>query len=176
MPFAKRLLQLDLEYSRWATQRVLAACDGLTFAELARDQAGSHRSILATLNHYFISERFWTECLVANALPPLGEIGVAEIYMPQEEHLGAMQRDWTGVWRAQMEWFEPLSEEDLEGDLTTSLPGRPPIHLARWQILRHMVNHSSLHRGQAVSMIRAVGKQPPNVDLMGYYIDVASRS
>lgn len=176
MPFGKRLLQLDLEYSRWATKRVLATCANLSFTELARDQPGSHRSILATLNHYFLSEEFWTECLIRSLLPPLGEIGAAESYKPEENHLAALESKWARVWRAQTEWFDPLSEEDFEATLTTTLPDRPLIHLTRWQLIRHMVNHGTLHRGQAVSMIRAVGKQPPNVDIIGYYLHLAFES
>jgi uncharacterized damage-inducible protein DinB len=176
MPFGKHLLQLDLEYSRWATERILATCAGLSFSELSRDQPGSHSTILATLNHYFISEEFWTECLVTNSLPPMGEVGAPEIYTPEESHLVAFEANWAKVWQAQMEWFDPLSEGDLEGTLATSLPGRPLIHLTRWELVRHMVNHGTLHRGQAVSMIRALGKQPPNVDIIGYYLHVALQS
>lgn len=176
MAFGKHLLQLDLEYSCWATQRLLDACARLTFAELARDQPGSHRSILATMNHYFISEEFWTECLIANALPPLAEIGAVEIYTPEESHLAELATKWAKLWRIQTDWFNPLIEDDFEAELTTTLPGRPAIHFTRWQLIRHMVNHVTLHRGQAVSMIRALGKQPPNVDLIGYYIEIASRS
>jgi uncharacterized damage-inducible protein DinB len=176
MPFAQRLLLLDLEYSAWATQRLLAACSSIAFADLARDQPGSHRSILATLNHYFISEEFWTECLIANSLPPLAEIGAAEIYTPHEDHLAALASNWARIWRMQFEWFDALSPEDLGATLTTSLPDGPPIHLTRWQLIRHMVNHGTLHRGQAVSMIRAIGHKPPNVDLIGYYIELALAS
>jgi len=176
MAFAKQLLQLDLEYSAWATQRVLTACASLPFADLARDQPASHRSILATLNHYFISEEFWTDCLIANSLPPLADIGAPEIYTPQEDHLAALQSKWTKLWRLQADWLEPLSEEDLAAKLTTSLPGGRHVPLTRWQLIRHIVNHSSLHRGQAVSMIRAIGHRPPNVDIIGYYIERAIAS
>jgi uncharacterized damage-inducible protein DinB len=175
MAFAKKLLQLDLEYSAWATQRLLTACAALSFADLARDQPGSHRNILATLNHYFISEEFWTACLVANSLPPLADIGAAETYTPEEEHLADLQTKWTQLWRMQTDWLEPLLEEDFEATLSTSVSSSRQVRFARWQIIRHMVNHGTLHRGQTVSMIRAIGHRPPNVDIIGYYLELQLR-
>ena len=38
-----------------------------------------------------------------------------------------------------------------------------------WQVALHMVNHSTLHRGQIISMIRGLGKKPPNLDLFTFY-------
>ena len=33
-----------------------------------------------------------------------------------------------------------------------------------------MVNHSSLHRGQISTMLRALGRRPPNTDILTYYL------
>jgi uncharacterized damage-inducible protein DinB len=39
-----------------------------------------------------------------------------------------------------------------------------------WQMLQHVVNHGSYHRGQVTTMLRQVGANPPqNVDLSGFY-------
>jgi len=32
------------------------------------------------------------------------------------------------------------------------------------------VNHATLHRGQVVGMLRQLGKRPPNVDIMTFYL------
>jgi len=42
-------------------------------------------------------------------------------------------------------------------------PAISPLQPAvpRWQIVLHAVNHSTLHRGQIVTMLRTLGLQPP---------------
>jgi uncharacterized damage-inducible protein DinB len=35
--------------------------------------------------------------------------------------------------------------------------------------MQHVVNHSSYHRGQVVTMLRQLGIQPPATDLIRYY-------
>jgi uncharacterized damage-inducible protein DinB len=37
----------------------------------------------------------------------------------------------------------------------------------------HVVNHSTLHRGQIITMLRQLGLQPPNNDLMTYFVAIA---
>jgi uncharacterized damage-inducible protein DinB len=38
-----------------------------------------------------------------------------------------------------------------------------------WQIVLHLVNHATLHRGQVMAMLRQLGAVPPPTDLMVYY-------
>jgi len=72
------------------------------------------------------------------------------------------------VWRAGREWLENLLDADLDGTLSSRMPDGSEFLVSRWKILMHSVNHSTLHRGQVVGMLRALGKQPPNTDLFSY--------
>ena len=39
-----------------------------------------------------------------------------------------------------------------------------------WQMLQHVVNHGSYHRGQVTTMLRPIGLAPPrHMDLIVYY-------
>jgi uncharacterized damage-inducible protein DinB len=38
-----------------------------------------------------------------------------------------------------------------------------------WQIVTHVVNHATLHRGQIVAMLRQLGAKPPATDILWYY-------
>jgi uncharacterized damage-inducible protein DinB len=37
--------------------------------------------------------------------------------------------------------------------------------------MQHVVNHSTLHRGQVVGMIRQLGMVPPSTDLLFYVME-----
>ena len=50
------------------------------------------------------------------------------------------------------------------------LPGGVERRFPRWKILRHVLVHSTLHRGQIVGMIRMLGHQPPANSPMDYYL------
>ena len=38
-----------------------------------------------------------------------------------------------------------------------------------WQVVLHLVNHGSYHRGQVATMLRQAGIKPPGTDLISYY-------
>ena len=42
----------------------------------------------------------------------------------------------------------------------------------RWQMLQHVVNHGTYHRGQITTMLRQLGAAPPeSTDLIAFYRD-----
>ena len=43
-----------------------------------------------------------------------------------------------------------------------------------WQIVMHVVNHGTLHRGQIVGMLRQLGVKPPSTDIVFYYYEQAA--
>jgi uncharacterized damage-inducible protein DinB len=69
-----------------------------------------------------------------------------------------------GYWH----WLEAASDLDLTEEILTILPDGEEFRVPRLQIILHVINHTSYHRGQIVTMLRAFGVQPPDTDLTGY--------
>jgi len=55
-------------------------------------------------------------------------------------------------WMVAYRTFDGSSHEQSLGDL-----------------LRHVVNHATYHRGQLATMLRQLGRTPPATDLVRYY-------
>ena len=165
------MLRSDLDYCAWADNVALCACAAMPMAELERDLGGSHRSIIATLFHIFDSQRFWFDCLRAHSLPPMSSIGNSspEI-VSTAKILEELQHSWPALSSDLSDWVAGLPSEELNRELLTTRQPGDEVFLTRWQILRHMINHSTLHRGQVISMMRMLGRQPPSTDLMTFYL------
>ena len=57
--------------------------------------------------------------------------------------------------------------------LFSGLSGAQPF----WQMLQHIVNHGSYHRGQVTTMLRQLGAQPPkSLDMVGFYREMSAKS
>jgi uncharacterized damage-inducible protein DinB len=65
------------------------------------------------------------------------------------------------------EWLSTMltlrGRDDRIGDYTFSLP--------RWAMLRHLVNHSTYHRGQVASKLKRFGIEQPNTDFFFWAIE-----
>ncbi|HKB71856.1 MAG TPA: DinB family protein [Thermoanaerobaculia bacterium] len=147
-----------LAYTEWATARLLGAARELSPDELVRDFGTADRSVLGTLTHVFGADRVW-----------LARIRGGAQEWPREYVLGDLAADWTSVYARWQEWAagltdaaiaEPISYRDMKGH-----PWVSPV----WQIVLHVVNHGTHHRGQVAGFLRSMGKTPPVLDLIAYY-------
>src|SRR5205814_8216859 len=84
--------------------------------------------------------------------------------------VAALRADWTAHETKMREFLDQLGEQGIarvfEYKLLSQQPGASPF----WQMLQHVVNHASYHRGQVTTMLRQIGAKPPkSTDLINYY-------
>jgi uncharacterized damage-inducible protein DinB len=159
----KELLLAHIGYSAWATSQVLEACSNLTLEQLDIGLGASHSSILGTFRHIHDGERVW--------LVRLGE-GTNACLPPESAPAHSFEflvRSWPELWEGYRKWLEAASDADLNVETSTILPDGRCFRVPHWQIVLHAINHSSFHRGQIITMLRAFGVPPPNTDLTAYY-------
>jgi uncharacterized damage-inducible protein DinB len=172
MSTTRQLMLADVDYSDWANQQLLAACSVLTPDQLTRDLGASHRSVLETLRHIFYAERVWRDRLIKNALPPLIEVGDQRLFAdaPPEPSLEDLKQKWPTVAQNLRRWLEVCTEQDLLAELSCLKPDGEDLRISPAQIIIHSVNHSTLHRGQIITMLRSLGIRPPNTDQFSFYM------
>jgi uncharacterized damage-inducible protein DinB len=162
-----QLLLNDIGRSAWANHCLLEGCSALTAEELECDLRISHTSILSTLRHIYDGERVWFDCLRTTA--DLGTWRLPQGPAPQYS-LDTLRQSWPELWKGFARWLEEMPETGLEIELNLQLPGGVERRFPRWKILRHVLEHSTMHRGQVVGMIRMLGYQPPPNSPMDYYL------
>jgi len=163
----KQILLTDVHHSAWADENILAGCAVLDGEELEHDFHISHNSILGTLRHTYDGERVWLQCLQTTA--DGGTWRLPQGPAPQLS-LDALRQNWPGIGSGFDRWLGELPEASLGIELMLQLPGGVERRFPRWKILRHVLVHSTLHRGQIVGMIRMLGHQPPANSSMDYYL------
>lgn len=150
------------EFHVWATERVLDAVSGLDEPDFDRDLAGSFPSIRATLVHMLSAEWVWLERWQGRSPG-----GVPEGW--EALTLTALRQEWAGVEQNRQAMLEALTESELDRVVDYRDTRGTPYSSAVWEILRHVVNHSSHHRGQVTTMLRQLGTVPPGTDLIQWF-------
>ena len=93
--------------------------------------------------------------------------------LPTEADLATVD-DAAGLLERAYRRFEDLRQaltpERLNTVLTLRAVGRT-FTLPHWAILRHIVNHSSYHRGQVASKLKRFGIEQPNTDFFFWVIE-----
>jgi uncharacterized damage-inducible protein DinB len=154
-----------VDYCAWADQQILSACSALTPEELNRDLSASHTNILRTLTHMYFAERAWTTRLREDQPPSFAKIQEARFFddIPHEPNLQQLQQSWPAISAGLRQYAEATPEPELTGKFLAT-----DWSILRWKLLFHVVNHSTMHRGQVANMIRQLGHQPPCTDLFEY--------
>ena len=149
-------------YDRWANAKVFDACRRLTAEQYVAEPVPGWPSVRSTIYHIALA----TE-------GNLRALGGPEDRMPTEAELATVDDTDRLLERAYRRFEElrpTLTPEWLDTVLTLRAIGRT-FTLPRWAILRHIVNHSSYHRGQVASKLKRFGIEQPITDFFWWMIE-----
>jgi uncharacterized damage-inducible protein DinB len=159
-------LRTHIDYTVWASRRLLDAAASLSPEELTRDFGTADRSVVGTLLHTYGADLVWIERMYGTSLTsrPYGD----------NASIAILQAEWPRVWDRWQKYASALTEATAEAEIAYSTFKGVPYRTPVWQIVLHVVNHGSHHRGQAAGFIRSLGKLPPVLDLIEYYRTAAN--
>ncbi|MCB1057385.1 MAG: DinB family protein [Acidobacteria bacterium] len=150
-----------IAYMLWADRVVLRAAAELAPEDLERDAGTSFGSVLGTLAHVLGAQQLWLARFVGD---PLGWLPGIDTY----PDLPRLEEGFEEFWADAKSFLAALSAEQLLADLSwTSLEGESHT-LSLWQCILHLVNHSTYHRGQVITLFRQLGYEPPSTDLITF--------
>lgn len=144
-------------YNDWANDRVSNAVTALPGEAFTRHLGGSHPSIRETFAHLIGAEWIWLERWLGNK-PTARPDWYAS---PDASALAAHLRD---LQARRATFLDGLDETRIESLCSFAYLSGKPDSQRLHDLLFHVVNHSTFHRGQIVSMLRQVGATPPATD------------
>jgi uncharacterized damage-inducible protein DinB len=156
-------LQTMIDYHYWARDRLFNALEPLTPEQYTRDLGSSFTSIRDTVTHVYAAEWAWYQRWQ-------GESPTALLPSDRFGDLAALRQAWSEHEQKMRAYVGSLGEANvgcvLEYKLLSGQAGASPV----WQMVQHVVNHASYHRGQITTMLRQLGAQPAKpMDMIAYY-------
>ena len=154
-----------VDFNYWARDRVLAAVEPLPPDQFTRDLGSSFKSIRDTLVHTYSAEWVWFSRWQGQSPTspiPFDRFGdVASLAAAWRD----LERDLRAFVAEQTARRGEALERVHDYRLMNGTPGRSPF----WQMVQHVVNHGSYHRGQVVTMLRQLGAAAMATDMIVYY-------
>lgn len=163
---ATRMARVLTRYNRWANERIFEAVAALPAGEATKPRVTLFKSIVHTLNHNHVIDRVFQAHLEGRdhgyqarntaEPPPLDELRRAQAELDE----------WYVV------WSDRVSPAALEERLRFGFIGGGEGAMTRSEMLLHIVNHTSYHRGFVADMFYQVPARPPVTDLTVFLRDV----
>jgi uncharacterized damage-inducible protein DinB len=161
MFLSAEILRSHLAYTAWASRRIVAAAANLSPEEQTRNFQTADKSILGTLVHVYAADRVWLSRLTGAAPAPF----VSEA----DYQFSVLENDWPALLDRWQKWAQALSDEGTQVVLAYKDTKGNPYSQPIWQLVLHVVNHGTHHRGQVSGFLRALGHTPPPLDLTAYH-------
>ncbi|MGH7505317.1 MAG: DinB family protein [Longimicrobiales bacterium] len=149
-------------YNHWANGRILDATAELSLEELTRDLGSSFPSVRDTLAHMLGAEWIWLSRWM----------GVSPAGTPASWDLSthaAIRDRWRTVEEERSAFLGAQTAASLQRVIEYRNTAGEPFASPLWQMLRHVVNHASYHRGQITTMLRQLGRSAAATDLIVFY-------
>jgi uncharacterized damage-inducible protein DinB len=161
MAFDKADLGRLLAYTEWANHRVIRASATLSVEDWKRDLASSHGGVRGTLVHTMWAEWIWLERW--KGLPNPGKVDEGEF-----GDVTRLSERWRVLNEHRQAWFRGLSEAAVREPLAYRLMNGTEMAQPLWQLVQHLANHSTYHRGQVIAMLRMLGQKAVPTDMVAF--------
>ncbi|MEO7394045.1 MAG: DinB family protein [Chitinophagaceae bacterium] len=152
----KELLKQYATYNIWASQRILEIILVLTEEKQMAELPSSFTSLYKTVLHMLDAESIWWQRMKLTE----------RINVPSENYKGNMKEVADNLLQQSKQWEEWVANaSELSLDHVFQFYNNKKEHFKMpiYQMLNHVFNHGTYHRGQLVNMLRQLGveKIPP---------------
>lgn len=156
----KELLQQYAAYNCWAHQQLSKYILALTPEQAHQPVESSFKSIYLTVLHLWDAESIWWQRLKLKE----------QLTIPSEEFNGPVDVLYKNLlaqstqWK---EWIDNATEAALQHEFIYQNSKKEHFKQPVYQMLQHMLNHGTYHRGQLITLLRQVGvQQVPATDFI----------
>jgi uncharacterized damage-inducible protein DinB len=152
-------------YNSWADQKAIDWLSQITDEQWEQVNTSSFSSVRQTAVHIASAEKIWIDFWNKVADP---------VYL--SANFTGTKNELLSIWKAASEGLETYikshPEEGFMRSVSFIYPNGNTGQMPYYQTFAHIINHSTYHRGQLVTLLRQAGHhQFSSVDLATFYIE-----
>ena len=154
-------------YTVWANARLFDALAALPVGEATAKRSTGFGNMVNTLNHAYVVDLIWQSHLLDKPHGFTSRISAVE---PSLEELRSAQ---TKIDQWYLSYADELSEDLHDQVIEFKFVDGGSGAMTRGDILLHVVNHKTYHRGYVADMLYQAEARPPVMDLPVFLRDVS---
>lgn len=164
-----RTARMLARYNAWANKVMFDAVAALPAGEAEKERVSLFKNMVHTLNHNYVIARIWQGHLEGR------DHGYTARNTPGHPPLSELWRAQQEVDKWYVDWSDSIADAALDEKVRYTLIGGNEGEMTRGQILLHVVNHSSYHRGFVGDLFFQVPARAPLMDLPVYFREAAGQ-
>ena len=153
-------------YNAWANRLIFDAVAALPAGEAVKPRQSVFKNMVHTLNHNYVIDRIFQAHLEGRSH------GYSARNTADHPPLAELWRAQQDIDRWYIDWSDTVGESALGEKVSFAYVGGGEGVMTHGEILQHLVNHTSYHRGFVAQMMYDIPVRPPTTDLTVYLRDV----
>jgi uncharacterized damage-inducible protein DinB len=145
----KELLQQYAAYNIWATKLLTDRINKLSEEDINKEIISSFPSLYKTLQHMWLAEEVWWKRLKLTENIVLESAAFEGSFSEMTDILAKQGLQFK-------EWVENANENQLT-HVFAFIRNKEQFKMPVYQMLHHVFNHATYHRGQLVTMLNQLG-------------------
>ena len=151
------------EYNYWGHHKILNCLETVSESDFKREVEYSIGSLHAQIVHTMWAEEVWLARIQGRPRPDWS--------IESHNNIAEIREQWTELesnWRS---YLATLTDDDLAGTFSYVRGNSQQVTSILHEILRHVVNHGTDHRGQMLRIIHDYGGETFEQDMFFYYLE-----
>ncbi len=158
----KELLSSYASYNYWANNEVTRKILTLSNEQQQFEVKSSFSSLQATIIHLWDAESIWWQRMKLQENIVIPSLSFHPTMQEAVNGLLQQGKDW-------MEWVQKASIPQLEHSFSYRNSKKEEFKQPIWEVLIHIYNHGTYHRGQMITIMRQLGEENmPQTDFIHY--------
>lgn len=164
----KDYIKQAYDYTYWADKRYFAVAENLTEEILHKMQGHSWGDIHAMFVHMMSSEWVWLQRWHGTS---------PESHLNKDDFptLALVQEQWNKIEAEMRAYIEEQTEETLQAKITYSNFRGETFSVPLYQMLMHVANHETHHRGELAAMYALMDVPHPEEELIQYFLNLSGQ-
>jgi uncharacterized damage-inducible protein DinB len=155
------LLRDFYDYNEWANRRLLKVATGLGDDNVVYSPGASLAGVVRTMAHVAAAQINWLERW-QGGVNRVSAVELAATMRSADDLRTAFGRSHTGL----REYIASLTDADLDRPLTYKDSRGDANERPLWQLMTHVANHGTYHRGEVAAELTALGHSPGDLDFV----------
>ncbi|SON57590.1 DinB family protein [Hartmannibacter diazotrophicus] len=163
---------LFTRYNRWMNEKIYDCAATLPPEEIAKDRSAFFGSILGTLNHLVVTDMLWMKRMISHPASALVREELEALEQPTalnqilETDLAALRARRDRMDDLIARFVAGLGEKDLATAFSYRRTNGEAQHKLLGDVLLHVFNHQTHHRGQLTTLLSQAGKDVGVTDIL----------
>jgi uncharacterized damage-inducible protein DinB len=153
------------DYNEWANKHLLKVAAGLGDDNVVYSPGRSLAAAVGTMAHVAAAQINWLERW-RGGVNRISTVEMAAAMWSLDDVRAGFERSHAGL----HEYIASLADADLDRTLAYKDSRGDPNERPLWQLMTHVANHGTYHRGEAAAELTALGHSPGDLDFVFWEI------